>query len=201
MRLIYEDEIAIASEGGEKVTEFEEIYREYFKDVFLFIKGLSQDDNVAEEITSETFFKALKSLDSFKGNCDIRVWLCQIAKNTYYSYMRKNKRLESFEEQMTEMMGQAADATGGMSGTAGAVSATVGQMAKPVEDAVVDKETALAIHRILHDMEEPYKEVFSLRVFGELSFGQIGSIFGKTENWACVTFHRAKAKIQERMEE
>lgn len=201
MRLIYEDEIAITSEGGERVTEFEEIYREYFKDVFLFIKGLSQDDNVAEEITSETFFKALKSLDSFKGNCDVRVWLCQIAKNTYYSYLRKNKRLESFEEQMSEMMGQAADATGGMSGTAGAVSATVGQMAKPVEDAVVDKETALAIHRILHDMEEPYKEVFSLRVFGELSFGQIGSIFGKTENWACVTFHRAKAKIQERMED
>jgi len=201
VRLIYEDEIAITSEGGEKVTEFEEIYREYFRDVFLFIKGLSQDDNVAEEITSETFFKALKSLDSFKGNCDIRVWLCQIAKNTYYSYLRKNKRLESFEEQMSEMVGQAADATGGMSGVTGAASATVGQMTKPVEDAVIDKETALAIHRILHDMEEPYKEVFSLRVFGELSFGQIGSIFGKTENWACVTFHRAKAKIQERMEE
>ena len=200
VRLIYEDEIAITSEGGERVTEFEEIYREYFKDVFLFIKGLSQDDNVAEEITSETFFKALKSLDSFKGNCDVRVWLCQIAKNTYYSYLRKNKRLESFEEQVTEMVGQVADATGSMQGK-GTTSVTVGQMAKPVEDAVIDKETALAIHRILHDMEEPYKEVFSLRVFGELSFGQIGSIFGKTENWACVTFHRAKAKIQERMEE
>ena len=200
MRLIYEDEIAITSEGGERVTEFEEIYREYFKDVFLFIKGLSQDDNVAEEITSETFFKALKSLDSFKGNCDVRVWLCQIAKNTYYSYLRKNKRLESFEEQVTEMVGQVADATGSMQGK-GTTSVTVGQRAKPVEDAVIDKETALAIHRILHDMEEPYKEVFSLRVFGELSFGQIGSIFGKTENWACVTFHRAKAKIQERMEE
>lgn len=200
MRLIYEDEIAITSEGGERVTEFEEIYREYFKDVFLFIKGLSQDDNVAEEITSETFFKALKSLDSFKGNCDVRVWLCQIAKNTYYSYLRKNKRLESFEEQVTEMVGQAADATGSMQGT-GTMSATAGQMVRPVEDAVIDKETALAIHRILHDMEEPYKEVFSLRIFGELSFGQIGSIFGKTENWACVTFHRAKAKIQERMEE
>ena len=179
---------------------FEELYKTYFHDIFLYSKSLCKNDNLAEELTQETFFKALKSIDKFKGDCDVRVWLCQIAKNTYYSYLRKNKRLESFEEQVTEMVGQAADATGSMQGT-GTMSATAGQMVRPVEDAVIDKETALAIHRILHDMEEPYKEVFSLRIFGELSFGQIGSIFGKTENWACVTFHRAKAKIQERMEE
>ena len=52
---------------------------------------------------------------------------------------------------------------------------------------------------ILHELPEPYKEVFQLRVFGELAFGQIGRIFGKTETWARVTYHRARLKIQERM--
>ena len=64
-----------------------------------------------------------------------------------------------------------------------------------------DQDTALQIHLILHELQEPYKEVFQLRVFGELSFSQIGTIFGKTENWARVTYHRARLKIKERMDE
>lgn len=75
------------------MTELEEIYQRYFKDVYLFVYSLSKNQHVAEDITSETFLKAMRTLDSFKGESDIKVWLFQIAKNTYYSYLRKNKRV------------------------------------------------------------------------------------------------------------
>lgn len=159
------------------MTDFEEVYQRYFKDVFLYIKGLSGDEGIAEEITSETFFKALKALSTFKGNCDIRVWLCQIAKNSYYSYLKKRKLfteakdLEAIEEPSR------------------------------FEKALEKEDMALRIHHILHNMPEPYKEVFTLRTFGELSFAQIAGVFGKNENWACVTYHRAKNKIREQMED
>ena len=158
------------------MTELEKIYDSYFKDVFLYIYSLSGNKHIAEDVTSETFVKAIKSIDSFKGDCDIRVWLCQIAKNTYYSYLRKNKGLvsmNSIPEQEDNL---------------------------DIEKRISMSEESMRIHQILHNLEEPYKEVFTLRVFGELSFKQIASIFGKSDNWACVTFHRAKNKIKERLE-
>ena len=119
-------------------------------------------------------------MDSFEEKCDIRVWLCQIAKNLYYSYLRKNNKLESLEQED---------------------NISFVSHVKTVEENMLNKEDAIHIHQIIHNMEEPYKEVFSLRIFGELSFKQIGNIFGKTENWACVTYHRARSKIQQEMEE
>ncbi len=158
------------------MTDLESLYREYFKDVYLYVKSLSGDVHVAEDITSETFLKAIKSINSFKGDCDIRVWLCQIAKNTYFSYLRKNKALvfTDVEEEEKDKI--------------------------DVEKRLCSKEESLRIHEILHNLNEPYKEVFTLRVFAELSFKEIGKIFGKTENWACVTYHRARKKIQEELE-
>lgn len=159
------------------MTEFEKIYRRYFRDVFLFLKSLSNDERIAEEMTSETFFKAMQTIDSFRGDCDIRVWLCQIAKNTYYSYLKKQKRLV----QLDELKEVATDELG-------------------IEEKIANSGEAMQIHQILHEMKEPYKEVFMLRVFGELSFKEIANIFKKTENWACVIYHRAKNKIREKME-
>lgn len=160
------------------MTEFEAIYKKYFRDVYLYILGLSKNEHIAEDITEETFFKAVKALERFRGECDIRVWLCQIAKNEYYMYLRKNKRLveTEFPDELEET--------------------NVG-----IEQRIVDSETAVRIHKILHNLPQPYKEVFQLRVFGELSFEQIGEIFEKSANWACVTYHRARAKIQKGMEE
>ena len=158
------------------MTELEKIYDSYFKDVFLYIYSLSGNKHIAEDVTSETFVKAIKSIDSFKGDCDIRVWLCQIAKNTYYSYLRKNKGLvsmNSIPEQEDNL---------------------------DIEKRISMSEESMRIHQILHNLEEPYKEVFTLRVFAELNFKQIASLFGKSDNWACVTFHRAKNKIKERLE-
>lgn len=160
------------------MTDFEEIYRLYFDDIFKFLRGLTANEHLAEELTEETFFKALKEIKSFRGDCDIRIWLCQIAKNSYFTYLRKQKCISN-DEQLNNM--------------------EISE--KSMETLLVDKEIAFKLHQILHDLEEPYKEIFSLRIFGELSFKQIAVLFGKTEHWACVTYHRAKEKIQKRMEE
>ncbi|KOY83447.1 RNA polymerase sigma factor [Lysinibacillus macroides] len=158
------------------MNEFERIYNQYFQDVHLFVLSLSRNDKIAEEITQETFFKALKSIDKFKGNCKINVWLCQIAKNTYFTYLDKQKRYDTGDipEEISE---------------------------NSIESMIVSKEETFRLHRVLHRLEEPYKEVFTLRVFGELSFKQISQLFEKTESWARVTFHRAKGKIQDLLRE
>lgn len=156
------------------MTEFEGIYNDYFRDVYLYIKTLSNDEQVAEDITSETFIKAIQSIDSFNGTCDIRVWLCQIAKNSYFSYLRKNNKL-ILVDQIQEK-----------------------EDTFDIEQTMQSKETSMKIHQVIHALDEPYKEVFSLRTFGELSFKQIGLLFQKNENWACVTYHRARKKIKEK---
>lgn len=156
--------------------EFEKIYVRYFNDVFLFLKKLSKDESIAEEITSETFFKAMRSIDTFRGETDIRVWLCQIAKNCYFSHLKKQQKIIDIDE----------------------VEFTDNK--STIEEQILNQSDAMQIHRLLHDLAEPYKEVFMLRVFGELSFKQIADIFQKTDNWACVTYHRARNKILSQME-
>ncbi len=162
------------------MTDFEKIYKEYFNDVYLYIKRLSGDEHVAEDITSETFFKALKSIDSFRGECEIRVWLCQIAKNSYYTYVKKNSKIQDVDE--TELI-------------------NLPDNKNNVADEVQSKLQAFAIQKVLHDIDEPYREVFMWRVYADLSFKEIAGIFNKNENWACVTYHRARNQIKKRLEE
>lgn len=163
--------------GGGRMKDFEQIYKDYFREVFLYVRSLSHNDLTAEEITEETFFKALKNLDSFDARCDIRTWLIQIAKNTYLSYLRKNKRQAEFPAPDTI----ASDCQ--------------------VESTFIDKESSHRIHEFLHQMEEPYREVFTLRVFAELPHSQIAKLFNRTESWSRVTYLRAKTKIVEYMED
>ncbi len=170
MRLIYE--------GGDTVEKVDELYRTYFHDVFRYLKSMTGSESTAEELTQETFFKAMRSIDSFHGDCSTFSWLCQIAKNLYISLCRKQKKLTDGEE-----LEKIADDRFSL------------------EDSLGDASQVIAIHKILHTVEEPYKEVFNLRVFGELSFRQIAEIFDKTESWARVTFYRAKVKIVEQMED
>lgn len=153
------------------MTDLQEIYDQYFHDVYRFVFSLSRDEHIAEEITQETFYKALKSIHNFQGTCKINVWLCQIAKNTYFSLLDKQKRVKHPHH-------------------------GDGNNDVDIEKQLVNQGEALRIHQILHALEEPYKEVFTLRVFGELSFAHISDLFGKTESWARVTFYRAKQKIQ-----
>lgn len=161
------------------MTEFENIYRTYFNDVFLYIRRLSGNEHIAEEITSETFYKAMRSIDSFRGDCDIRVWLCQIAKNCYYTYLKKAGQVDSIED--VELL-------------------NISAQDETVEERLSRQDEAMQIQKFLHDVPDPYKEVFMWRVFAELSYKQIGQLFGKSENWACVTYHRARNMIRERLE-
>lgn len=157
--------------------DFEEIYYLYFREVFLYIRSLSGDENIAEEVAQEAFFKALKSINSFDGSKDIRAWLFTIAKNTYFSYYKKSKNKIDY------------DSLDDISDTGVIIS-----------EHLVNEEDAFIIHQFLHTMVEPYKEVFSLRVFGELPFEKIGKLFGKSSGWARVTYHRARKQVIEYME-
>lgn len=162
------------------MTDFEQLYKAYFDDVYRYILRLSGDRHIAEDITSDTFFKAMKSIDGFRGDCDVRVWLCQIAKNSYLTYVRKSRRTEQMDE--AELYGIPDPSPG-------------------VAEEYARRDEVARIQAILHRVGEPYKEVFMWRVYADLSFKQIGQIFGKTENWACVTYHRARNMIRERLEE
>ena len=157
------------------VTDFEEVYSLYFRDVYRYALSLCRNAALAEEVTQETFFKALENMDRFDGRSKISFWLCSIARNTYFTLCRKEKRFQC------EIPAESLPTD-----------------ASP-EQLLVTREEAFAVHRILHGMEEPYKEVFSLRTFGELSFRQIAQLFGKTESWARVTYHRARLKIKEEL--
>jgi len=156
---------------------FEDIYQLYFKDVFLYLRSLSGNEDIAEEIAQETFEKALKAIDRFDGTKDIRAWLFSIARNTYYTFFKRQKIYTGGEPSEHMPLSQVSFAE---------------QMA--------DEESAFLVHRFLHNMKEPYKEVFSLRVFGELSFEKIALLFGKSPGWARVTFFRAKKQIISYME-
>ena len=160
--------------------DFDKIFSTYFNDVYLYIKRLSDNENVADEITGETFFKAMRSIDSFRGECDIRVWLCQIAKNCYYTYLKKNRLYTSIED--TELQSLSAPDS-------------------CIEELIIAHDEASQIRGILHMLPNTYKEVFMWRVFADLSFKQIGQIFNKSDNWACVTYHRARIMIKTRLEE
>ncbi|MCM1063632.1 MAG: RNA polymerase sigma factor [Eubacterium sp.] len=158
--------------------DFDSIYRNYFRDVYFYIYGIARSESLAEEITQETFVKALKAIDGFDGGKDIRAWLFTIARNTFYTCCRRRK---IYAEQPLD---ENTDAPG-----------------PSLVDRIVDEETAFCIHRFLHEMREPYKEVFTLRVFGELSYERIGTLFGKSAGWARVIFYRAKKQINDYLEQ
>ena len=145
--------------------------------VYSYVMTLTRDRNDAMEITQETFFRAISTEKEFRGESESFTWLCAIAKNLFIDEKRRNSKFEdaALEEQPDTQ--------------------------KSFEKSLMDADTSIRIHRILHAMEEPYKEVFQLRIFGELSFKEISSIFGKTETWARVTYHRARMMIKERMDE
>ena len=164
-------------EGRDLMDDFEKLYRTYFQYVYFYILRLSNNQQVAEEITQETFFTAMNTKAQFENKSDVRTWLCKSAHNKYISLLRKQKKLAEYtmeDKSAAEM---------------------------DILEKIIKREDSLKIHRYLHQLEEPYKEVFSLRVFSELSFKDIGRIFEKSDAWARVTYSRAKMKLAERMGE
>jgi RNA polymerase sigma-70 factor (ECF subfamily) len=161
--------------GGEKVTDFGEIYAEYFSDVYKYVLTLCRNEDIAEEMTQQTFFKALQKIEQFNGSCKLYVWLCQIAKNTYFSFYQRQKMVTPV------------------------IDADYPDTSSNLEMDFLDKETTSRLHVLLHSLAEPYKEVFTLRVLGELPFSQIGALFEKTDSWARLVFYRAKIRLREAM--
>ena len=153
------------------------LYETYYMRVYSFSMTLTGSKDLAEEITQESFFRAITARKTFRGDSDEFTWLCAIAKNLFHDEMRRNARRSD-----AVIPEEIPDSSSGLG------------------ERAADKDDSFRIHMILHSLDEPYKEVFELRCFGELSFRQIGTIFGKTENWARVTYHRARLKIQERMD-
>lgn len=154
------------------MDEFEKIYSDYYDLVYRYVISLCKDEIWAQDLTQECFFKALKNIKSFRGDCKLSVWLCQIAKNTF---LTQAKRKAKYVDYPIEVVADKED-TGYK---------------------VCCKEVALQAHQLLHQLDEPYKEVFWMRTFGELSFADIACIYNKTESWARVTYYRARLKIKE----
>ena len=143
-------------------AEYEAVYR--------YALTLCRSEADAQDVTQETFLKAMKARGSFEGQSSLYTWLCAIAKNLWLNRLKKQGRERSLTWDLSPE-------TGG------------------VEQAAEDRDMSMAVHRVLHTLDEPYKEVFSLRAFGELAFAEVGDLFGKTEGWARVTYHRARMAI------
>ena len=150
----------------------EQIYKEYARTVYKFLLSRCHSEDLAEELTQETFYQAVRSIDRFDGSCKISVWLCQIAKHLWYRYLEKHKR-EIPVENLQET-----------------------EAASAAEEEVMDRERQLDLLKQIHHLSPAAREAVYLRIFGNLSFREIGEVLGKTENWARVTFYRSKEKLK-----
>ena len=160
------------------MRDFEDIYRKYYPQVYKFVLGLCKNETCAEDITQETFYKAFKAVNGYRGECRFSVWLCQIAKNTYYSYQKKHSK--DSNAPMDELV-------------------EVASSGPSVEKIVEDSEMTKVIHHVMTGLDDPGKTVFYMRAYEDKSFAEIAMYYHKTESWARVTYHRTKIKIQEEL--
>ncbi|MEE1319952.1 MAG: sigma-70 family RNA polymerase sigma factor [Acutalibacteraceae bacterium] len=156
------------------MQSMDEIYQSYALTVYKYLLTLSRSDDIAEELTQETFYQAVKSINRFDGSCHISTWLCAIARNQFLSYCRKHPDMKDLDID--------------------------DKVVSSAEDEAVAYENRVEILKRLHLCPEPYREILYLRIFGDLSFKEIGDILGKTENWARVTFYRGKEKLRKELE-
>ena len=155
--------------------ELEDIYRENYPIVYGYLLSMCANPDEAEELTAQTFFRAIQNFKRYDGSCKPSTWLCTIARNLFYNECKRKKRSERLRDEPVSTAGDP-------------------------QLAYIEKDTARRLYRLAAAMETPYREVFFLRLEG-LSFREIGIIMEKTENWARVTYFRAKAKIREEMED
>ena len=154
------------------MDDMSEIYQRHAQTVYKFLLSQTRDEGLAEELTQETFYQAVRSIHRFDGGCKVSVWLCQIAKHLWYQHLRKHRREVPMPEDPPELPAPSA------------------------EEGALEREGKLELLRLIHDLPEEPREVVYLRVFGGLSFREIGDICGRTETWARVTFYRTKEKLR-----
>ena len=161
------------------MKSMDEIYQKYAKLVYRYLLSKTRHPDLAEELTQETFYQAVRRIHKFDGSCKISTWLCAIAKNQMIAYQRKHPEALEFDESVL----------------AGEPDMT----ADSAERQALQSENRVEIMRALHLCQEPYREVLYLRIFGNLSFREIGEIMEKTENWARVTYYRGREKLREKL--
>lgn len=161
------------------MQDLDRIYQDNFIKVYRYILSISGDPHLAEDITQETFFKAMQRLNGFRGDCSLTTWLCRIARNQYLNHRSRQMREQNYTKQYPPETVNPDNA----------------------ENQLIRKEQAGDIVEAIQKLDEPYKEVFSLRTFSELSFQEIGKLFGKNDSWARVTYHRAKLKVKEELKD
>lgn len=157
------------------MQNMEELYKEYFNSVYKYLLCLTHDASLSEELTQETFCKAIEKIHTFKGNCKISVWLCQIAKNLLINEHNKNKKYHNISDE--ELVFLEDDVK--------------------VEDSIILNNEKVNLYKKMQKLDNNSKEVVYLRITGELSFKEIGDILNKSETWARVTFYRARKKLEE----
>lgn len=156
------------------MQDIKQIYEEYFETVNKYLFCLTHDNDISEELTQETFYKAVQKINTYKGKCKMSVWLCQIAKNLWYDQCRKNKKIINIEENLFDV-----------------------QAPESIESQVISNEEKISLYKKMQKLDEKTREVIYLRITGELSFKEIATILDKTENWARITFYRGKNKLKE----
>ena len=156
------------------MQNMEQIYEQYFETVYKYLFCLTRNSDIAEELTQETFYRAVKKIHTFKGDCKISVWLCQIAKHLWFDYCRKNKKTINIQENLFNE-----------------------QSTNVTEESIISNDEKISLYKKMQNLDEKTREVIYLRITGELSFKEIGTILNKTENWARVTFYRGKTKLKE----
>lgn len=157
--------------------EIEEMYNQNLKTVYKFLYCQTNNLSLAEELTQETFYHAIKGIDKFRGDCSISVWLCQIAKNLWYKELSKRKRRG--EDVLYDDIPSNVN----------------------IERECIDRAEKVELFRLMHKLDSTTREVMYLRLSGDLQFSEIADILGKTENWARVTFYRGKQKLMKGREE
>ena len=163
--------------GDEMKEELDEIYRLYAGDVYRYLFSLCRNEHLAQDLLQDVMLKAVTGFDKFRGDSSVKTWLFTIAKNLYLNHVKRadNRNLPIEEDLL--------------------------RSEDNLEERIMDQSQALHVHRLVHSLDDPYREVFTLRVFAELKFDDIGAVFGKTGNWARVSYYRAKEKILSMMKE
>ena len=157
------------------MTDFERIFNKNREFIFKYLMKLTRNYSLAEELMQETFFRAYMNFSSLRNKDKASVWLCQIAKNTYYAWYNVQKRIDTYDD------------------------VNVSVASESPEEIFIEKELSEKAVACLNELDEPYREVFTLSVVGELSLKEISTMYGKSESWARVTFYRAKQKLLEKL--
>jgi len=158
------------------LEDMEKVYQRHAQTVYKFLLAQCHDPGLAEELTQETFYQAVRSVDRFDGSCKVSVWLCQIAKHLWYQWLSKRSRQREVE--LTDQV----------------------PCQESLEQSALFHMEKTELYQAIHKLPDPMRELVYLRLTGAFSFAEIGSLLGKSENWARTTFYRAKQKIMKEME-